>query len=231
MNIFCNTVTIITSPVTSVITTITNIQLYSYSTVFSSRGSILHIQGENAGNPFTTDIKTIRRMIKAIGKNKSVGPDRVSGEILQLGWEAMIPYLARLLDITMNNGTLPGDWKRATVIPIHKGGDRSLVTNYRPVSLTSVVFKQMEHVIASYLRQEWDKNDWLYEGQHGLRPGYSCESQVIAVCQVIVDSLDNGDKIDAITVDFSKAFDLVPHGRLLTKIANSGVDSRVVGYG
>jgi len=86
----------------------------------------------------------------------------------------------------------------------------------------------MEHVIASYLRQVWDKNDWLYEGQHGFRPGYSCESQVIRVCQDIADSLDNGDKIDAVIVDFSKAFDLVPHGRLLTKIADSGVDSRVV---
>jgi len=74
----------------------------------------------------------------------------------------------------------------------------------------------------------WDKNDWLYEGQHGCRPGYSCESQVITVCQDIADSLDNGDKIDAIIIDFSKAFDLVPHGRLLTKIANSGVDSRLM---
>jgi len=86
----------------------------------------------------------------------------------------------------------------------------------------------MEHVIASHLRQVWDKNDWLYEGQHGFRPGYSCESQVIAVRQDIADSLDNGDKIDAVVVEFSKAFDFVPRGRLLTKIANSGVDSRVV---
>jgi len=98
--------------------------------------NILHIQDESTGDPFTNDIKTIRRRIKAIGKNKSVGPDRVSGENFKLGGEAMIPYVARLLDITMNNATLPGDWKRATVIPIHKGGDRSLVTNYRPVSLT-----------------------------------------------------------------------------------------------
>jgi len=74
----------------------------------------------------------------------------------------------------------------------------------------------------------WDKNDWLYEGQHGFRPGYSCESQIITVCQDIADCLDNGHKIYAIIVDFSKAFDLVPHGRLLTKIANSGVDSRIV---
>ena len=86
----------------------------------------------------------------------------------------------------------------------------------------------MGHVIASYLRQVWDKNDWLYEGQHGIRPGYSCESQVITVCQDIADSLDNGFRIDAIIVDFSKAFELVPNGRLLTKIANSGVDSRAV---
>jgi len=83
----------------------------------------------------------------------------------------MIPYLARLLDITINNGTLTYDWKKATVILTHNGGNRSLVTNYRPVSLTSIVCKQMEHVIASYLIQVWDKNNWLYEGQHGFRPG------------------------------------------------------------
>jgi tRNA A58 N-methylase Trm61 len=67
------------------------------------------------------------------------------------------------------------------------------------------------NVIASYLRQVWDKNDWLYEGQHGFRPGYSCESEVIMVCQDIADSLDNGDRVDTIVIDFSKAFDLVPH--------------------
>jgi hypothetical protein len=86
----------------------------------------------------------------------------------------------------------------------------------------------MEHFITSYLRQVWDKNDWLYEGQHGFRPGYSCEIQVITVCQDIADALDNGDTIDAIIVDISKAFYLVPHGRLLTKIAKSRVDYRVV---
>ena len=64
----------------------------------------------------------------------------------------------------------------------------------------------------------------MYEGQ----PGYSCESQVITVCQDIADTLDNGGRMDAIIVDFSKAFDLVPHGRLLVKIANSGVEARVV---
>ena len=59
----------------------------------------------------------------------------------KLGGEPIIPYRAHLLEITMN-GTLPGNWKKATVIPIHKGGDRSLVTNYGPVGLTSVVCKK-----------------------------------------------------------------------------------------
>ena len=102
----------------------------------------------------------------------------------------MIPYLARLLEITMNNNAIPGDWKKAIVVPIYKGGDRSVVGNYRPVSLTSVVCKQMEYVIAGYLRQVWEISGWLYEGQHGFRPGYSCESQVVTVCQDIADSLD-----------------------------------------
>jgi hypothetical protein len=59
-----------------------------------------------------------------------------------MGGEAMIPYLARLIDISINNGTLPADWKKAVVVPIYKGGDRTVVQNYRPVSLTSVVCKK-----------------------------------------------------------------------------------------
>jgi hypothetical protein len=60
---------------------------------------------------------------------------------------------------------------KETVGPIYKRGDQSAVTNYRPISVTSLVCKQLEHVIAEYLRQVWVKNDWLYEGQHGFRMG------------------------------------------------------------
>ena len=111
----------------------------------------------------------------------------------------------------LNNATIPSDWKKDTVVPLYKGGDRSAVSKYRPISLTSVVRKQLEHVIAGYLRQVWDKNDWLYEGQHGFRPGYSCKNQVITVCQDITDSLDEGVGIDAIIIDFSKVFDFSPY--------------------
>ena len=82
----------------------------------------------------------------------------------------------------------------------------------------------MEHVIAGYLRQVWEISELLYDGQHGFRPAYSCESQVVTVCQEIADSLDERVWTDAIIIDFSKAFDLVPHYKLLTKIAATGVD-------
>jgi hypothetical protein len=145
-----------------------------------------------------------------------------------MGGKAMIPFLAWLLDILINNGIIPRDWNKAIVVPIHKGGDRSVVKNYRPVSLTSVVCKRMEHIIAGNIRQVWEDRDWLYEGQHGFRPGYLCESKIITVCQDIWDSLDKANRLDAIIIDFLKAFDLVPRDRLLKKIAASGVDSRIV---
>jgi hypothetical protein len=115
------------------------------------------------------------------------------------------------VEITINNSTIPRDRKKVIVVPIHREGLRSVVKNYMPGSLTSVVCKKMEHVIAGYLRQAWEVRDWLYEGQRGFRPRYSCESQKITVCQNISDSLDEAASLDAIIIDFLKAFDLVLH--------------------
>jgi hypothetical protein len=84
----------------------------------------------------------------------------------------------------------------------------------------------MEHVIAGYI-QVWEHRDWLYKRQHGFRLGYMGESQILTVCQDISDSLDEATRLEAIIIDFSKAFDLVPHNRLLKKTAASGVDSKV----
>jgi hypothetical protein len=74
----------------------------------------------------------------------------------------------------------------------------------------------MEHVIAGYI-QMWEDRDWLYERQHGFRPGYSRESQIITVCQDISASLDEAARLDTIIIDISKPFDLAPHDRLLKK--------------
>ena len=69
---------------------------------------------------------------------------------------------------------------------------------------------------------------WFCEGQRGFRLGYSCENQLFTVCQDIADSLDEGVTTDAIIIDFSNAFDLALHDRLLIKIAGTGVDLRMI---
>jgi hypothetical protein len=86
----------------------------------------------------------------------------------------------------------------------------------------------MEHVIAGYIRQVWEDSDWLYEGQYGFIPGYSCESQIITVCQHIADSLDEVVRLDAIIIGFSKVYNIVPHDRQLKKTAASGMNLSVV---
>jgi hypothetical protein len=106
-----------------------------YASVFSCERNIPQIQSAHSGEPFTISINVIRKQLAAIGRNESIGPDGIPGEILKLGGEAMIPYVARLLNIMINNAAIPSDWEKAIVVPIYKMGDRSLVTNYRRVSL------------------------------------------------------------------------------------------------
>jgi hypothetical protein len=82
--------------------------------------------------------------------------------------------------------------------------------------------------MAGHMRQVWENSDWLYKRQHVFRPGYSCKGQIITACQDISDPLDEAARLDAIIIDFLKAFDRVRHGCLLKKIADSGVGPRVV---
>ncbi len=201
-----------------------------FASVYTGKRKI--VVNECEGEHFVLNPSALRKRIAKIGNNKSTGPDGISGEILKLGGEAMVSYLLRLFEISMNNSCIPRDWKDAIVVPIFKGGSRQNVENYRPVSLTSVVCKQMEHLVAEYLRGIWDKNNIIYEGQHGFRKGYSCESQVVTVSQDIADSLDKGSIVHAIIIDFTKAFDLVPHDKLIQKISkliqkNCSLDSRI----
>ena len=199
-----------------------------YATVFGRRAIIPNLVSvENTGQ-FSIKPRDIRRRISKLKTRKSVGPDGIAGDMLKLGGEAMISYLVRIFEISINNGTVPRDWKDAIVVPIYKSGSRSETKNYRPVSLTSVVCKQMEHLISTYLRKHWNDLNWLHNCQHGFRGGYSCESQLVTVCQDLADGIDSNSQVDAVIIDFSRAFDVVPHDILLVKLQSPGVDFRVL---
>jgi hypothetical protein len=92
--------------------------------------------------------------------------------------EAIVPYLTRLINITMNTNAIAGNRKKAVVVPNYRLGDRSVDENYRPVSLTSVVCELKEHATAGYPRHVWETSGWLCEVLRDFRPGYSSESQL-----------------------------------------------------
>jgi hypothetical protein len=117
---------------------------------------------------------------------------------------------------------------QSLLLPIPQGVQDNSPQSYRAINLTTMVCKQPEHIIAGYLSHVWDKNDWLCERQHGFRPGYFFENQVVTVQQVREDSLYKWVSIDAIIIDFSKDFDLVPHDGLFMNLGAQGEDSRVV---
>ena len=84
----------------------------SYASVFCYDRDIAEMKSSHVYEPFTIKSSIIRERLAMIRINKSVGPNDIPGDILKMGGEALISYLARLLDISINNGTIPGDWKK-----------------------------------------------------------------------------------------------------------------------
>ena len=123
-----------------------------------------------------------------------------------------------------NKERRPTTGRRWMFFPIFKKGDKSQPANYRPVPLTSVCSKVLEHIIHSHLTNFFEDNQILCDQQHGFRKHRSCESQLLTTVQDLASGIDNSQQIDAILLDFSKAFEKVPHHqRLLIKLEHYSV--------
>ena len=133
---------------------------------------------------------------------------------------------------SLHQGAVPSDSSYALVTPLFKKGNRSEASNYRPISLTSIACKCLEHIINHHVMSHLDRYSILHEEQHGFRKGRSCESQLILTIQDLAKGLDDGSQIDAILLDFSKAFDKVSHQRLLglCKLNHYGVRGQVLNW-
>jgi hypothetical protein len=116
------------------------------------------------------------------------------------------------------------------VTAIFKKGKKTLPNNYRPVSLTSVVCKLLETIVRDHLVEHFKKNNLFSPKQFGFLPGRSTSLQLLHVLDIWSDILDQGGTLDAIYCDFMKAFDKVPHNRLLHKISKYGISHNITNW-
>ena len=107
--------------------------------------------------------------------------DNIPSRILKLCAAEVSPFLQFIFTQSLNEGILPSDWLKANITPIYKKGDRSVPANFRPISLTSVCCKIMEHIIFHACMAHLENKDIINSAQHGFRPGYSCTSQLINI--------------------------------------------------
>ena len=160
----------------------------------------------------------VKKILKELNPHKATGPDDLPSRILKLGAGELAPALVKLYQYSIDTGEVPQEWRGANVVQIFKKGDRHQPSNYRPASLTSVVYKVLEHMVHSSIMSHFDKYDILCDSQHGFRKRRSCETQLIETIDDIARHISYGNQVDVILLDFEKAFDKVSHLRLLYKL-------------
>ena len=131
---------------------------------------------------------------------------------------------------SLDQGKVPSSWKQAHIFPLFKKGDKTNVENYRPISLTSIACKLLEHIVHSTIMDFLDSSNILTPFQHGFRQGRSCETQLITTLNDFSDCLNNSGQMDAVLLDFSKAFDKVDHEILLSKCDKIGIQGPLHGW-
>ena len=114
--------------------------------------------------------------------------------------------------------------------PIYKKGDRNLPENYRPISLTCVCCKLLEHIICTHIIHHLDTQNILSKLQHGFRSRHSCVSQLTITMHDLLKHRDKRTQVDLAILDFSKAFDTVPHQRMLGKLSFYGIKGPLLNW-
>ena len=121
-------------------------------------------------------------------------------------------------------------WKLANVSAIFKQGEKQKPGNYRPISLTSVPGKIVEKILRDTVIHHMTTNNLFSSAQHGFIKGKFCTTQLSEFLEDVSQALDEGEDVDVIYLDFKKAFDKVPHRRLLAKLQSYGIQGKVLDW-
>ena len=184
--------------------------------------------------PILSDVDITPHMVleklRAIHAYKSPGPDGWPTKIIKECADTICTPLAKLYSKSLSSGSLPKDWKIAHIVPIFKKGNKQLASNYRPISLTSIIGKVMESIVKDAIMAHMSQYNLFSDSQHGFLPHKSCTTQLLTAMNHWTESLNSGYATDIIYFDFKKAFDLVPHRRLLLKLKSYGISGNLLSW-
>ena len=138
----------------------------------------------------TVDPNGVLKLLNNLKIHKAPGPDGLSARVLKECSSEIAPILALIYNETLAQGTVPDDWRQANVAPIFKKGEKYDAANYRPVSLTCICCKTLEHIIVSNINKHLAFESILADCQHGFRSQRSCETQLVQFFHDLVSNLD-----------------------------------------
>ena len=189
-----------------------------YTLYHITYGEIHKLQISNSG---------VLDQLNKLNPSKAQGPDGIPPWFLNTYAAQLAPILQNIFQLSVDSSQVPEAWKNANVTAIYKKGSRAEAANYRPISLTSVASKLLEHIIHSHVMKHLEKHNILTDSQHGFRAKRSTETQLIQTIHDICKSLDKKEIVDMAILDFTKAFDKVTHKRLIHKLNYYGITGSI----
>ena len=160
-------------------------------------------------------------ILKSLDPNKAMGHDHIPARALRDCASVLATPLTALINTIINSPCVPADWKLAEISPIFKRDDEFDKSNYSPVSILVLLDKVFERCLDRQLTQHF--SSILSKFLSAYRKGYSCKAVLLHLIEDWRRSLDNKCVVGAVVMDLSKAFDVIPHDLLLTKLAAYGV--------
>ena len=172
----------------------------------------------------------VLRHLKKLKPNKACGPDGISPMVLSKCADVLYLPLYDIFILSIRESEVPLDWRSAVVPPIFKKGSKTEAKNYRPVSLTSVVVKILESLIREVIVRHLEENNIITNKQHGFRQGRSCLTNLLDYLDDLISAVDEKQCVDVNYLDCEKAFDRVPHRRLIAKVRSVGIAGKVLDW-
>lgn len=164
--------------------------------------------------------------ISTLKKEKALGPDKISNEILMASKEHLTPILCNLFNEIVQSETIPTQWTESTIILLYKKGDKYDMSNYRPISLMSNIYKTFSKVILNRLTKILDENQ--PREQAGFRSGYSVLDHIHTVRQLFEKRKEYNLPLYCSFVDYKKAFDSLEHKAIWEALRDQGVEEKYV---